>query len=253
MISIKIFNILVISWIIFGAVLFPFIVKITAPYGRHSKSSWGPMISNRWGWIIMEMPALAVFSLFVLLGKAQGDVLIWIFFGFWFIHYFNRVLIFPFRTRTQGKKMPVAVMFMALFFNLVNGFINGYWLGFLSPTYPLDWFVDPRFIGGVVLFITGMAINMTSDQKLMQLRKGGRTGYFIPDGGLFKYVSCPNFMGEIIEWGGFALMTWSLPTLSFFLWTVFNLVPRALQHHKWYRKTFPDYPAERKAVIPYIL
>jgi hypothetical protein len=211
------------------------------------------MISNRLGWIIMEFPALAVFSYFVLRGHAQGNNLIWIFSGLWFIHYFHRVLIFPFMTRTTGKKMPVAVMFMALFFNLVNGFINGYWFGFLCPPYPDSWFADPRFIFGIILFITGMAINLSSDQKLFHLRKGDQKGYFIPRGGLFDYVSCPNFMGEIIEWGGFALMTWSLPTLSFFLWTLFNLVPRALQHHRWYQKTFPDYPPERKALIPYIL
>jgi hypothetical protein len=57
----------------------------------------------------------------------------------------------------------------------------------------------------------------------------------------------------MVEWGGFALMAWSLPALSFAIWTIANLLPRALQHHKWYQQTFSDYPAERKAVIPFIL
>ena len=75
----------------------------------------------------------------------------------------------------------------------------------------------------------------------------------VPQKGLFKYISCPNFFGEIVEWLGFAIMTWSPAGLAFFLWTFFNLVPRALSHHKWYKRTFKDYPSERKAVFPFIL
>ncbi len=32
-----------------------------------------------------------------------------------------------------------------------------------------------------------------------------------------------------------------------------NLIPRALDHHKWYRKEFSDYPANRKAVFPFLV
>ena len=38
---------------------------------------------------------------------------------------------------------------------------------------------------------------------------GGRTaapaGYHIPHAGMFRYVSGANFLGEIVEWAGFAL------------------------------------------------
>ena len=144
-------------------------------------------------------------------------------------------------------------MIFALFFNLMNGFINGYWFGHLAPDYPLNWFIDFRFIGGLSLFITGFILNQYHDNILIDLRKNSTTGYKIPKGGLFKYISCPNFMGEIIEWFGFALMTWCLPTLSFFLWTMVNLIPRALDHHSWYLKTFADYPKNRKAIFPFVL
>ncbi|MEX2589838.1 MAG: hypothetical protein WD334_06510, partial [Chitinophagales bacterium] len=74
-----------------------------------------------------------------------------------------------------------------------------------------------------------------------------------PNGGLFRYVSSPNLFGEIIEWTGWALMTWSMPTLSFAIWTWANLLPRALDHHRWYNSYFKEYPKERKAVIPFVL
>ena len=63
----------------------------------------------------------------------------------------------------------------------------------------------------------------------------------------------PNYLGECIEWLGWAIMTWSFSGFVFALWTTFNLLPRALKHHSWYKEKFNDYPKERKAIIPKIL
>ena len=57
----------------------------------------------------------------------------------------------------------------------------------------------------------------------------------------------------MLEWLGFAIMTFSLPAFIFFLWTVANLFPRAIATHKWYEKTFDNYPSKRKAIIPFII
>ena len=104
---------------------------------------------------------------------------------------------------------------------------------------------------GLIVFCLGMIINRHSDKKLISLRKKDQ-GYFIPKGGLFNYISCPNHFGEIVEWAGFAIIAWSIPALSFFIWTFCNLVPRALNHHQWYQSHFKDYPNNRKAIIPFI-
>jgi len=253
MITPSIFYVIVYIWIAIGLVSFPFVLRYVAPYGRHTSSKWGAMISNRWGWIIMEAPALLVFVSFFLMGSPAHNAPTWIFFSLYAIHYINRDIIFPFRLRTKGKKMPMAIMFMAIFFNLVNGFINGYYLGNLADEHTAAWLQDPRFIGGIIVFFTGMFINMQSDNILIHLRKPGETGYVIPKGGLFRFISCPNHFGEILEWFGYALMTWSSPGLAFAVWTMVNLLPRALHHHRWYQATFTAYPAERKAVLPYLL
>lgn len=246
------FQLFVIVWIGLGIILFPVILKIPAPYGRHTRTNWGPMINNKLGWFLMEAPALFVFGVLVFTGKGMEQKVILFFSFLWILHYFNRVIIFPLRIRTKGKKMPLVIMIFALFFNLVNGFINGYWFGHLSPDYPVHWFFDIRFLIGLALFIAGFIINQYHDKILISLRKNSTTGYKIPKGGLFNYVSCPNFLGEIVEWSGFALMTWCLPTLSFFIWTMVNLIPRAFDHHRWYLKTFADYPKNRKAIFPYL-
>ena len=253
MITPSVFYFIVYLWIAIALISFPFIIRTVAPYGRHTTAKWGAMISNRWGWIIMEAPALLVFIGFFFTAAPKHNAPTWIFFSLYALHYINRDIIFPFRLRTKGKKMPLAVMFMAIFFNLVNGFINGYYLGILSDQDTLLWLQDPRFIGGILVFFTGMFINMQSDNILIHLRKPGESGYIIPAGGLFRFISCPNHFGEIIEWFGYALMTWSSPGLAFAVWTLVNLLPRALHHHRWYQATFTNYPAERKAVLPYLL
>ena len=241
------------TWAILGLAVFVLLLFIKAPYGRHSRKDWGPNIPNRTAWFLMEFPSLLVFSLCFLLGPNGIQPLTWIFFALYVFHYTNRSLVWPWRTRTSGKQMPMVIALMAVLFNLVNGFSNGYYFSAFSRVYTWDWLTDARFIIGAILYGGGTFLNWWSDQILLSLRKGGKTGYFIPKRGLFRWVSCPNFMGEIIQWAGFAVMTWSPAALVFALWTFFNLVPRALSHHKWYRSTFPDYPPERKAVLPYIL
>ncbi len=197
----------------------------------------------------MEMPALLVFPVLVLTGNNTLNEISLILVLLWSIHYVNRTLVFPFRIRTKGKKMPIVIVLSAVFFNGVNGFINGYWLGYLAP--------PPEYMGwhqnlGFLLFFTGMFINRRADTRLIKLRKS-QEGYQIPKGGLFNVIRCPNHFGEIIEWIGFAIFAWNLPAAAFAIWTFCNLAPRAISHHKWYKEHFDDYPASRKAVIPYIL
>ncbi|MBA4323400.1 MAG: 3-oxo-5-alpha-steroid 4-dehydrogenase, partial [Odoribacter sp.] len=115
------------------------------------------------------------------------------------------------------------------------------------------WIMTWQFLAGILLFITGFIINKTADEKLRKLRKANANEYLLPRGWLFKYISCPHYFGEIIEWAGWAVLTWSLPGLAFSVFTFANLFPRAIASHKWYKANFPDYPGERKAVIPFVI
>uniref|UniRef100_A0A915MAV0 Pre-mRNA-splicing factor SPF27 n=2 Tax=Meloidogyne javanica TaxID=6303 RepID=A0A915MAV0_MELJA len=96
-----------------------------------------------------------------------------------------------------------------------------------------------------------MFINLRADFILRTLRRPGEKCYKIPHGGMFKYVSCANFLGEIIEWIGYAIYAQSTASLAFALFTAANTIPRAKLHHKWYLNKFGNnYPQDRKAVIP---
>ena len=237
---------LTVLWIIIGLIIFPINLIYKAPYGRHTSKKWGISIDNKLGWIIMELPALLVCPAIYFYFKIDFDIS-FMFICLWIIHYFNRTIIFPFRIKTKGKKMPLAIVLSAFFFNIVNGLINGYFLSNIN-LHSVSIFL----ITGFLLFVLGLYINISSDNKLINLRKI-KKGYFVPKGGLFKYISCPNFFGEILEWFGFALMTFNIGSLSFFIWTCCNLIPRALAHHTWYKNKFNGYPKERKAILPFLI
>ena len=246
----NLFHLLCLIWAGVAVVTFVVLLFVRAPYGRHVKKGWGPEISNKAGWILMELPSFAII-LYFLLNYSHGYYATLLLF-LWLVHYVNRSFVFPLRIRTQGKKMPLVIVASAIIFNLINAGLNGYYLTFFEKYSDEDFF-SWKFGLGILVFAGGAFINLKSDQVLIGLRKPGETGYKIPGGFLFEYVSCPNHLGEIIQWGGFALMAWNCPAFTFFLWTAANLVPRALDHHKWYKSRFENYPSKRKAVLPGLL
>ena len=241
------------GWMALALIVFFILLRLKVPYGRHATDKWGPGIPNKWAWFVMELPALLSFSLFLFGSAKPLPYQAYVVYGLYVIHYFRRTFIYPFRLHDNGKKMPVLVVLLGIGFNVMNGFLNGYWLANFAPDYGLDWYRDPRFIAGLSIFVVGMYLNIKSDDIVLNLRKGGKKGYYIPQQGLYRYVSAPNLLGEIIEWCGWALLAWSLPAFSFALWSMANLIPRALDHHRWYRERFPEYPKDRKAILPGIL
>ena len=243
-----------IAWglIAVGVMVFISLFFVVAPYGRHTRAGWGVMISSRVGWMLMESPAALAFACIYAVGAYAREPVPLALAAIWLTHYVHRAFIYPLRLKGAQKPMPLSVAAMAITFNLLNAYVNARWISQLGH-YALSWFMDPRFIIGVALFAIGMAINIRSDTILFALRKPGEAGYKIPYGGSYRWVSAPNYFGELIEWGAWALATWSLAGLSFFLFTAANLVPRALSHHRWYKQTFPDYPPERRAVLPWLL
>ncbi len=243
---------LILVGLVVAVAVFAFLFFVSAPYGRHIRRGWGPLIPNHFAWIIMETPAVVVFAWCFAAGTAPRNLPILLFFALWELHYVHRALIYPWTIRDGHKKMPMAVMLLGFGFNMGNAYANGRYLFTLSGGFPQSWLQDARFLAGVTLFIGGFIINNWADLALRALRRPGETDYHIPYGGLFRWVSCPNYLGELVEWTGWALATWSLPGLAFALWTFANLAPRARSHHAWYYANFPEYPRDRKALIPWL-
>ena len=235
----------------FAIIVFGLLFFISAPYGKFERKGWGLTIHAKWAWLVMEFLSPALITLFFITSDRKNLPMI-IFVSLWLLHYIHRSFIYPFTQSGREKPYPFILVFFAIVFNLLNGFVNGYGVFHLN-SYDISWLYSWQFITGVVLFVAGFAINKTADEKLRNLRKNNPGEYVVPAGWLFDYISSPHYFGEIVEWGGWAVMTWSLPGLAFFVFTFANLFPRALSTHKWYRVNFNDYPSDRKAVIPFLI
>jgi 3-oxo-5-alpha-steroid 4-dehydrogenase 1 len=234
-------------WIILATalVVFPVLFFVPAPYGRYLRSGFGPTMPAKLGWLLMESVSVFLFAwAFWTMSPFHDQPAAQWLAGLWLLHYVHRAFIFPFRMRGEGKGKPLLTVVMAIAFNTLNAISNG------AAIVPQT--LDLRVALGALLFFAGLAINLHADTVLLNLRKPGETGYAIPHGGLYKWVSCPNYLGELLEWTGFAIAAWTFPAFAFAVFTFANLFPRAIAHHRWYREKFPDYPKDRTAIIPFV-
>jgi 3-oxo-5-alpha-steroid 4-dehydrogenase 1 len=146
-----------------------------------------------------------------------------------------------------------------------------------ARAYLVGAFSRTRFWSGVALWLFGFASNIFHDEILLNIRRkaktkgkgenGGKEHYAIPQGYLYNLISYPNYFSEWIEWTGFALAASPAPSFAsipafletitppwiFLLSEVLVMLPRAWRGHQWYHAQFPDYPKQRKAVIPFVM
>jgi len=240
--------------------VFFFLLRAPVPYGRHAASHYqflpmGPLIPATISWSLQESPSLII-PLYFLVTSDMPSFWNALLLSCMIGHYFNRfqvlfpsshisrAIIYPCRL-SKARPVPLFVTVLAFLFCAVNGYLQGRAL-MLFTRGP-----DLLLVSGIFLFCLGLWINISSDNELLRLRSKG--SYGMPRGGLFDLVSCPNYLGEIIEWAGFAIACSNLVSWTFAWCTTANLVPRALQHDAWYRSKFEEYPKRRKALIPWLL
>lgn len=244
-------------WMMIAAAIIVFIAlySINAGYGMFASKKWGYSINNKLGWILMEIPVAILLFLFWLFSDRKIMLVPFIFLLFMEIHYVQRAFIFPFLLKGKSK-MPLSIIFIGFCFNIINAFMQGYWLFYYSPQdmYSNVWLQTPQFIVGSCLFFAGFVLNIDSDSRIRNLRKPGDTKHYLPHGGMFNYVTSANYLGELVEWTGFAIATWSMPGLVFAIWTFANLVPRANSIYKKYNQEFGDEIRDKKLkrIIPFV-
>lgn len=248
-------------YLVFAFTVFMFITLslVDAPYGRQDGHEthplWGPLIPIKTGWFLLEAPVFFAFGIFFFLGDNWLQPVPIILFLLWEGHYFHRTFIYPRSiTPKPGAGFRAGILINGIPLNALNGFINGWYISqYGDHLYHISWLYDPRFIIGLLIFISGFILTKKSDKILANLRKPGESGYKIPYGGGYRWVSNPHYFGELLQWSGFAIACWSIPAFAFICITTSNLLPRAISNHRWYRENFADYPKERKALIPYII
>lgn len=247
------FNILLIIMAAIAAIVFVALYFVEAGYGMLFNKRWGAPIPNKIAWVCMEAPVFLVMLLLWAWSDRRFETVPLLFFLFFELHYLQRSFIFPLLIKGKSK-MPAGIMAMGIVFNLLNGYIQGMWIFYLSPEnmYTAEWLTTPQFMVGTLLFFGGMLVNWQSDYIVRHLRRPGDTNHYLPRGGMFDYVTSANYFGELVEWCGFALLTWSASGALFAWWTFANLVPRANTIWHKYKAMFGPEVGRRKRIIPFI-
>lgn len=232
-----------------------------SPYGRFASEKMGFNLNPKLGWWLMELPATVVFIFFFINGERATETVPLLFGLIWLIHYANRGWFFPLAMRVakcERKSFSLTVAASGIFVTAMHGYLNATFFTEYGKHINTEWLTDPRFIIGICIYYSGYILTVQSESIIRNLRDpndldSGKDEFKIPYGGGFTYVSSPTYLGEMTAWAGFAIFTWSLPGLLIFCITAANLIPRAFSTHKWYLKEFPDYPKDRKALIPFVI
>jgi len=227
--------------------------NLKGAYGRYGSENWGFLIPARLAWVLQEAPAFLIPLIYIFRGDCDR-IVHWenfLVLVLYVIHYTQRTLVYPCVIR-GGKGSPILIVALAGFFCACNGYMQGRY-HCLFAVYENGYATSLVSLAGIALFFAGFIINIHSDHVLRNLRKPGETGYKIPHGGIFEYISGGNFFGEIVEWIGYALYARTLPAVAFAIFTIANIGPRAWHHHQFYKEKFEDYPKNRKALIPFLL
>ena len=112
--------------------------------------------------------------------------------------------------------------------------------------------VQWRTLLGLVIFFYGEFLNFKHHRILARLRAPGETAYRVPNEGLFKRVACPHYLYEIVAWIGIAAISGHIIVFGLVAVMAAYLTGRAYRTRAWYRENLPDYPPERKALIPFV-
>lgn len=241
-----------IGFLVSDILIFTVLFFIKAYYGKfYSSKSLLPPIPSHISWIIQEIPCVIITIYYIYNNSILSFKLLFII--PFLLHYIHRSLIFPFMI-SSSKNNPLEITLMALTFCVFNATIQNRSI-YLYINYTIKDVLSLQFFFGSVVMLIGMIINIFHDYYMIKLRnqKKGQ-GYILPYGFLYNFISCPNYFGEIIEWGGYWMLTGNFSAFVFFISTVANLFPRAIKYHHWYKEKFrEEYPLSRKAIIPFVI
>ena len=222
--------------------------------GRFYSRNWGLSIDGKVAFCLQEIFSPVSFAISYYWARGGSWSIepasrAWILLILWVGHYLNRSFVYVALAPSMRRSALITVL-AAILFNLLNGFVNGTFAVQYDATNDTN---DPLLWTGLVIFALGFWINNASDGHLRSLRSPGTSEYRIPHAGLFRWVTCANYLGELLEWIGFAVVARNPAATAFVLCTFANLAPRALATHKWYFDVFgAKYPSDRNILIPYV-
>ena len=246
------------TWALLAPVVALSLFFVTANYSRYY-TGWSLLrcaLPGAVGWFVMEVvsPGLYLWSFL----RAGGDLLRCPLAAMWLTHYTYRCFVYPaLRWRTM-KPMPLEIALLSVMFNSVNGYLNGASAADFTLAGALATRTGAVCLAvGACMWLLGFVGNIHSDETLRALRKSpAEAGVYKvpPPVGMHRYLMSPNYSCECFEWLGYYVASRFAPAaMTFFVWTLANLGPRAYTNYKWCQKRFgKKMPKNRRIFIPFI-
>lgn len=218
-----------------------------------------PMLVFPLLWILTRhYPSSAVTKLIYPAGSASASTKQWqnILTLMFTLHFVKRELETIYVHRFGNDTMPLRNIFK----NSGYYWMFAAWIAHvtLHPQYTVPVSSTRRMLG-VGLFVICELLNLKAHMDLRNLRPAGTRIRRIPRGILFNFVSCPNYLFEILSWVGFTLASQSVASAVFTVVGAAQMTVWAIAKHRRYRKEFDGqdgremYPKNRKILIPFVL
>ncbi|KAK9158980.1 hypothetical protein Scep_005554 [Stephania cephalantha] len=172
---------------------------LQAPYGKHFSPRWGPAISPTLAWLLMESPSVFLTLLLFPRGLHSSSPRSLSLISLFLLHYLHRTFVYPFRLPPSSNKTPISIALLAFSFNLLNSYLQS-----RSISHYVDYDAEggmgfwARFLGGLLVFLWGMSVNVRSDLALVRLRGEGR-GYRVPRGGGLRGSAVLIILGRLLS------------------------------------------------------
>jgi protein-S-isoprenylcysteine O-methyltransferase Ste14 len=236
----------ILFYAVFGifAVLLGFLDYFELWAMRYSKFRTEKGVPSRLGMFILYFLPVITATVFALPYLPSASLTQWLVYAAIMIHFLKRTYEVLFLHKYSGPIQPLTFVIIVVTYALIAGLISA----LNAQAIPA---VDALFVVGIVLFVIGQIGNFYHHKLLADLRKK-EDGYHIPRGGWFEKATCPHYFFELLAWVGILLLSRHLFTLLAFIAMFGYLTARSVKTRQWYRQRFPDYPAERKNMIPFL-
>jgi very-long-chain enoyl-CoA reductase len=211
---------------------------------RYSKFQTDKGVPSRIGMFVLYFLPVITATVFALPYLASASLTQWLVYAAVLVHFLKRTYEVLFVHKYSGSMQPLTFGVIVVTYALIAGMISAL-NAQAAPGF------DALFVLGLVFFVIGEIGNFYHHKLLADLRKDG-DGYHIPRGGWFEKATCPHYFFELLAWLGIVLLSRYLFTLLAFIAMLGYLSGRSIKTRQWYQKRFPEYPAERKNMIPFV-
>jgi hypothetical protein len=218
--------------------------RLRLPYGKFRT---GAGVNSRAGLALAYATPVFVYIVLWVEGGSPGTLYHLVVFGAFLFHFLRRIFEVSF-VNSYSRPTPLrALMIIAFLYGGVAASCAFFQVRtFRQPT------SQPIFILGILIFAFGEVLNGYHHWLLARLRPLGVRIYVVPRHGLFGWAACPHYLGEILSFVGYAMMSDLLPVWGNAMVLTAYLSARAHSTLNWYRREMAlQIPSGWRRLIPF--